>query len=134
MPHLSPPNYVESVLWIESDRMGFLLDKLDSAKFVAQRDIVQNERRQGVDNQPYGRAFEILTSALYPKEHPYSWPVVGYLAELQQATVDDVKQFFRLYYAPSNATMSVVGDFKPAEVKALVTKYFGGAHCTGSTA
>ena len=121
-----PPNYVESVLWIESDRMGFLLDKLDSAKFVAQRDIVQNERRQGVDNQPYGRAFEILTSALYPKEHPYSWPVVGYLAELQQATVDDVKQFFRLYYAPSNATMSIVGDFKPAEVKALVTKYFGG--------
>ena len=121
-----PPNYLESVLWIESDRMGFLLDKLDSAKFVAQRDIVQNERRQGVDNQPYGRSFEILTTAIYPESNPYSWPVVGYLNELQQASVEDVKNFFRLYYAPSNATMSIVGDFEPAQVKALVTKYFAG--------
>ena len=95
-----PSNYLESALWIEADRMGFLLDKLDSAKFAAQRDIVQNERRQGADNQPYGRAFEIMTAALYPESHPYSWPVVGYIAELQQATVNDVKDFFRLYYAP----------------------------------
>ena len=72
-----PPNYLESVLWIEADRMGFLLDKLDSAKFAAQRDIVQNERRQGTDNQPYGRAFEITTAAMYPATHPYSWPVVA---------------------------------------------------------
>ena len=121
-----PPNYLESVLWIESDRMGFLLNKLDSAKFVAQRDIVQNERRQGVDNQPYGRSFEILTTAIYPETNPYSWPVVGYLNELQQASVEDVKNFFRLYYAPSNATMSIVGDFETAQVKALVTKYFAG--------
>jgi zinc protease len=119
-----PSNYVESALWMESDRMGFLLDKLDSAKFVAQRDIVQNERRQGVDNQPYGRAFEILAAAIYPESNPYSWPVVGYMTDLQQATVEDVKEFFRLYYAPGNATIAIVGDFNPAEVKAWVTKYF----------
>jgi zinc protease len=120
-----PSNYVESALWLESDRMGFLLDKLDEAKFVAQRDIVQNERRQGIDNQPYGRAFEILTAATLPDANPYSWPVVGYMADLQKATVDDVKQFFRLYYAPSNATLTIVGDIDPARVKAWVARYFG---------
>ena len=120
-----PSNYVESALWLESDRMGFLLDKLDDAKFVAQRDIVQNERRQGIDNQPYGRAFEILTAASLPDSNPYSWPVVGYMADLQKATADDVKQFFRLYYAPSNATLAIVGDIDPPRVKAWVTEYFG---------
>ncbi|MEJ7813186.1 MAG: pitrilysin family protein [Gemmatimonadaceae bacterium] len=119
-----PSNYLESALWLEADRMGFLLDKLDSAKFAAQRDIVQNERRQGIDNQPYGRVGEILTTALYPASNPYSWPVVGYLSELQQASVEDVKDFFRLYYAPSNATLAIVGDFQPAQAKAWVTKYF----------
>lgn len=119
-----PSNYLESQLWLESDRMGFLLDKLDSAKFVAQRDIVQNERRQRYDNQPYGRAPEILTAALYPPTNPYSWPVVGYMAELRQATVDDVKQFFRTYYAPGNATLAIVGDFDPAVAKRWVAKYF----------
>jgi zinc protease len=120
-----PANYLESALWLESDRMGFLLDKLDDAKFKAQRDIVQNERRQGVDNQPYGRAFELIDYALYPDSHPYSWPVVGYMADLQRATVDDVKNFFRLYYAPSNATLAIVGDFDPAQAKTLARKYFG---------
>jgi zinc protease len=120
-----PSNYVESALWLESDRMGFLLDKLDEAKFIAQRDIVQNERRQGIDNQPYGRAFEILTAASLPASNPYSWPVVGYMADLRQATVDDIKQFFRLYYAPSNATLAIVGDIDTAQTRAWVTKYFG---------
>jgi zinc protease len=119
-----PTNYLESALWLEADRMGFLLDKLDSAKFAAQRDIVQNERRQGTDNQPYGRAFEIMTTALYPAANPYSWPVVGYIAELQKASVEDVKDFFRLYYSPSNATIAIVGDFDPAQAKAWITKYF----------
>ncbi|HET7584872.1 MAG TPA: pitrilysin family protein [Gemmatimonadaceae bacterium] len=121
-----PSNYLESALWIEADRMGFLLDKLDSTKFVAQRSIVQNERRQSTDNQPYGRAFEIMSAAVYPPSNPYSWPVVGYMTDLQHATVDDVKRFFRLYYAPSNATMSIVGDFDPAQVKQWITKYFSG--------
>ncbi len=120
-----PSNYLESALWLESDRMGYLLDKLDEDKFKAQRDIVQNERRQGTDNQPYGRAHEIITTALYPASNPYSWPVVGYLSDLQRAGVDDVKAFFRQYYAPSNATISIVGDFEPAQAKAWVTKYFG---------
>ena len=120
-----PANYLESALWLESDRMGFLLDKLDEAKFKAQRDIVQNERRQGTDNQPYGRASEILTTALCPESNPYSWPVVGYLSDLQKAGVDDVKEFFRQYYAPSNATIAIVGDFEPAQARTWVTKYFG---------
>ncbi|HYC49691.1 MAG TPA: pitrilysin family protein [Gemmatimonadaceae bacterium] len=120
-----PSNYLETALWLESDRMGFLLDKLDSAKFVAQREIVQNERRQGIDNQPYGRAGEILTHGLYPETNPYSWPVVGYMTDLQAATVEDVKNFFRTYYAPGNATIAIVGDFDPTQAKALVTKYFG---------
>ena len=120
-----PSNYLESALWLEADRMGFLLDKLDEAKFKAQRDIVQNERRQNTDNQPYGRSFEIMYTALYPESNPYSWPVVGYLADLQKAGVDDVKAFFRQYYAPSNATISIVGDFQPSQAKEWVTKYFG---------
>lgn len=119
-----PSNYLETALWLEADRMGFLLDKLDSAKFVAQRDIVQNERRQGIDNQPYGRAFEILTYGLYPETNPYSWPVVGYMTDLQAATVEDVKNFFRVYYAPSNATISIVGDFNPAQAKQWIRRYF----------
>ena len=121
-----PSNYLETAIWLESDRMGFLLDKLDSAKFVAQRDIVQNERRQGIDNQPYGRAGEILNYGLYPESNPYSWPVVGYMTDLQAATVEDVKNFFRTYYAPGNATISIVGDFDPAEAKRHIAKYFGG--------
>jgi zinc protease len=120
-----PSNYLESALWLEADRMGFLLDKLDEAKFKAQRDIVQNERRQNVDNRPYGRQFELLDFGLYPEGHPYGWPVVGYMSDLQNATVEDVKTFFRLYYAPSNATIAIAGDFEPAQARALVTKYFG---------
>jgi zinc protease len=120
-----PSNYLESALWLESDRMGYLLDKLDDEKFKAQRDIVQNERRQGVDNQPYGRAFELMDFGIYPDGHPYGWPVVGYMTDLQAATVEDVKNFFRTYYAPSNASLAIVGDFDVSEAKALVTKYFG---------
>ena len=120
-----PSNYLETALWMESDRMGFLLDKLDLAKLNAQRDIVKNERRQGVDNQPYGRVSEIFSAAMYPKGHPYSWPVLGYMTDLTAASEEDVKAFFRLYYAPNNATLAVVGDFDPAQTKALIQKYFG---------
>ena len=119
-----PANYLESTLWIEADRMGFLLDKLDSAKFVAQREIVQNERRQSTDNQPYGRSFELMHYGMYPEGHPYHWPIVGYMTDLRAASLQDVKDFFKLYYAPSNATIAIVGDFDPAQAKAWVTKYF----------
>jgi zinc protease len=120
-----PANYLESAIWLESDRMGFLLDKLDSAKFLAQRDIVQNERRQGTDNSPYGRWFEIASVGMFPEDNPYSWPVVGYMSDLQQSSLQDVKDFFKLYYAPTNATLAIVGDFDPAQAKAWVAKYFG---------
>ena len=119
-----PSNYLESALWIESDRMGFLLDTLDIAKLNAQRDVVKNERRQGVDNQPYGRASEILAAAVYPKTHPYSWPVIGSMEDLSAASETDVKDFFRLYYAPNNATLAVVGDFDPVQARTWITKYF----------
>ena len=120
-----PSNYLESALWLEADRMGFLLDALDLAKLNAQRDVVKNERRQGMDNQPYGRANEILAQATYPKSHPYSWHVIGSMEDLSAATEDDVKSFFRLYYAPNNAFLAIVGDFDPVRTKAWVQKYFG---------
>ena len=120
-----PTNYLESALWLEADRMGFLLDALDLAKLNAQRDIVKNERRQGVDNQPYGRANEILAQHTYPSTHPYSWDVIGSMADLSAATEEDVKSFFRLYYAPNDAFLAIVGDFDPAQAKAWITRYFG---------
>src|SRR4029078_12990034 len=120
-----PSNYLESSIWLEADRMGFLLDTLDLAKLNAQRDIVKNERRQGVANVPYGRAGEIISEALYPKGHPYSWDVIGSMTDLSAASEQDVKNFFRLYYAPNNAYLAVVGDFDPAQAKAWITKYFG---------
>jgi len=119
-----PSNYLESALWLEADRMGFLLDKLDIAKLNAQRDVVKNERRQSYDNQPYGRVSEIFAAAMYPKAHPYSWPVIGSMTDLTAASEEDVKDFFRLYYAPNNATLAVVGDFDPAQAKAWIQKYF----------
>ncbi|MBI1874589.1 MAG: insulinase family protein [Acidobacteria bacterium] len=119
-----PSNYLESSLWIEADRMGFLLETLDIAKLNAQRDIVKNERRQRMDNQPYGRASEILAQAVYPPTHPYSWSVIGSMTDLSAASEEDVKSFFRLYYAPNNAFLGIVGDFDPVQVKAWVAKYF----------
>ena len=120
-----PSNYLEDQLWLESDRMGYLLDALDLAKLNAQRDVVKNERRQSMDNQPYGRAFEILAQATYPEGHPYSWDVIGSMSDLSAASEDDVKNFFRLYYAPNNTILTIVGDFETAQTKAWVTKYFG---------
>jgi zinc protease len=120
-----PANYLETALWLEADRMGFLLDALDLAKLNAQRDVVKNERRQGVDNQPYGRANEILSQATYPPSHPYSWEVIGSMEDLSAASEEDVESFFRLYYAPNNAFLAIVGDFEPGQTKAWVQRYFG---------
>jgi zinc protease len=119
-----PSNYLETALWLESDRMGYLLDTLDVAKLDAQRDIVKNERRQRMDNQPYGLVDEIIPRTLYRAGHPYSWPVIGSMADLTAASDEDVKAFFRLYYAPNNAIVSIAGDFQPPQAKALVNKYF----------
>jgi zinc protease len=119
-----PANYVEHAFWLEADRMGWLLDALDTAKYNAQRSIVQQERKQGVDNQPFGRSEEIILANMYPSTHPYSWDVIGHLEDLQKAPIEAVKEFFRLYYAPNNATVSIVGDFDKAKTKALINKYF----------
>jgi zinc protease len=119
-----PSNYLETALWLEADRMGFLLDSLDDKKFRAQRDIVKNERRQSYDNQPYGRDRELMGLAMYPNGHPYSWPTIGAMSDLSAATVDDVKRFFRLYYAPNNATLVIVGDINREQTKNWVAKYF----------
>jgi zinc protease len=121
-----PSNALSLALYLDSDRMGFLLPALDQQKLDLQRDVVKNERRQRVDNVPYGRADETILAALYPKGHPYSWPVIGSMADLSAATLDDVKGFFRTYYAPNNATLVISGDFNPDSAKALVKHYFGG--------
>jgi zinc protease len=120
-----PSNYLQTALWLEADRMGWLLDSLDVEKFRAQRAIVQNERRQSYENQPYGLVSEIMAGALYPSGHPYSWPVVGFMRDLEAATVDDVKQFFRTWYAPNNATLAIVGDFDADSARAWVRRWFG---------
>lgn len=120
-----PSNALALALWLDSDRMGFLLPTMDLAKVNLQRDVVKNERRQRVDNVPYGRADETILAVLYPKSHPYSWPVIGSMADLSAASLTDVQNFFRTYYAPNNATLTIAGDFDPVAVKKLVAEYFG---------
>ena len=120
-----PANQLELALWLESDRMGYLLEKVDQAALSNQQDVVRNERRQSVENQPYGLAEEALVQAVFPKGHPYYGYVIGSHEDIQAAQLDDVQRFFRQYYAPNNATMAIVGDFEPAEAKKLVEKYFG---------
>jgi zinc protease len=120
-----PASQLPTALWIESDRMGFLLPTLDEKKLVTQRDVVSNERRQRVENQPYGRAFQELCDTLYPKPHPYYHCVIGSIEEIQAASLDDIRGFFREFYVPRNATLAIVGDFDPKVARELVTKYFG---------
>jgi len=120
-----PSNFLELPLYLESDRMGFLLPAMTQDKLDNQRDVVKNERRQSVDNVPYGTADEIISKAMYPETHPYSWPVIGSMEDLSAASLEDVKNFFALYYAPNNAVLSIAGDFNSGEAKVLVEKYFG---------
>lgn len=115
---------LERVLWVEADRMGFLLKGLDSAKIEIQRGVVQNEKRQG-DNQPYSISEELTVKATYPVGHPYSWTVIGSMADLSAASVEDVKEWFRTYYGPNNAVISIAGDVNTDEVIRLMKKYFG---------
>jgi zinc protease len=121
-----PSNALPLALWLEADRMGWLLPTMDQAKLDLQRDVVKNERRQSYDNQPYGRAYETLLAALYPATHPYSWPTIGSMADLSAAKLGDVQEFFRTYYAPNNAILAIAGDFDADSAKALVRRYFGG--------
>ncbi|MFM1886769.1 MAG: hypothetical protein RL026_1926 [Pseudomonadota bacterium] len=120
-----PTDKLELALWLESDRMGFLLDKLDAKSLANQRDVVRNERRQSTEGRPYGLVDEAFYQTLFPKGHPYHGVVIGSHADIEAARLADVQEFFSQYYAPNNASLAIVGDIDKAAVKALVAKYFG---------
>ncbi len=119
-----PSNALDLALFLESDRMAYLLDTMTPARVDGQRDVVKNERRQNYENQPYGRAFLELSNLLYPKEHPYSWPVIGSMEDLSAASHEDVVAFFKTYYAPNNASLVIAGDIDLAQTRRLVEKWF----------
>jgi zinc protease len=121
-----PSGNLEEILWLESDRLATLTDALTKEKLDNQRDVVKNERRQGLENTPYGRWFKLVTENIHPASHPYSWTVIGSHEDLTAASLDDVKDFFKQFYTPNNLSLVIAGDFDPAEAKRLVEKYFGG--------
>jgi len=121
-----PKNQLEKMLWLESDRMGFLLETITKEKFEIQRATVKNERGQNVDNRPYGRLSETVNQIMYPRAHPYSWPVIGYMTDLNRGTVTDLKEFFSRWYGPNNAVLTIGGDIDEAQTLAWINKYFGG--------
>ena len=120
-----PSNQLETVLWLESDRMGFLLDGLDRTKLANQRDVVRNERRQSTEGRPYGIVDEEMYHQLFQKTHPYYAAVIGSHADVEAARLADLREFFTQFYAPNNATMAIAGDYDPATIKASIEKYFG---------
>ena len=120
-----PTNALELALWMESDRMGYLLPALTEAKFRNQRDVVLNERRQNYENRPYGLAGMSIVAALYPADHPYHWLTIGAADDLRAATLDEVRAFFETYYRPRNASLALAGDVSTGEALALATRYFG---------
>ena len=120
-----PSNYLALGLWLESDRMGFFLPALTQEKLDIQREVVKEERRQRYDNVPYGTAFERLLHLAFDPAYPYHWPTIGSMEDLQAASLDDIREFFSTWYRPDNATLTLVGDFVPAEARRLVEQYFG---------
>jgi len=120
-----PSNQLEKMIWLEADRMGFLLDAVTQKKFEVQRETVKNERGQNYDNRPYGLVFEEISKNIYPYGHPYSWLTIGYIEDLNRVNVNDLKNFFLRWYGPNNATITIGGDVNTAEVVKMVEKYFG---------
>ncbi len=120
-----PSNYLELALWLEADRMGFLLDALDQEGFDTERDVVKNERRQSYENRPYGMAQWHIQQSLFPLPHPYHWMTIGSQEDLDAASLDDVKDFFRQYYSPSNASLAIAGDIDTAAALDMAQRYFG---------
>jgi zinc protease len=120
-----PSNQLEKMIWLEADRMGFLLDAVTQRKFEVQRETVKNERGQNYDNRPYGLVQEVISKNLFPYGHPYSWLTIGYIEDLNRVNVDDLKNFFLRWYGPNNAALTIGGDVKPADVVRMVEKYFG---------
>jgi predicted Zn-dependent peptidase len=120
-----PSDRLELVLWLESDRLGWFVPALTQDKLDNQRDVVKNERRQRVDNQPYGDWDERIQAMVYPSDHPYHHPVIGSMEDLDATTLDDVADFFQTYYAPDNAVLTLCGDFDPDEARRLIDRWFG---------
>jgi zinc protease len=120
-----PSNFLELAIMLEADRLGGLIEAMTQEKLDNQRDVVKNERRQRVDNQPYGTAFEKIGEIMYPKGHPYNWTTIGSMEDLQAATLDDVKNFFRRYYVPNNTVLVLSGDFDEKQARGWIEKYFG---------
>src|SRR5690606_7125413 len=120
-----PAHYLELGLWLESDRLGWLLPAMTQEKLDNQRDVVKNERRWRVDNQPYGDWDERLPTMVYPPDHQYHHAVIGSMEDLEAASLEDVEEFFRTYYAPNNAVLTLCGEFDPAEARDLIERYFG---------
>jgi zinc protease len=120
-----PRNALELALWMESDRMGYLLPALTAHKFETQRDVVLNERRQNYENRPYGLASMAIVASLYPPDHPYHWLTIGAAEDIRAADLEEVRQFFQTYYRPRNASLALAGDFDTGEALRLVTDYFG---------
>lgn len=121
-----PKNQLEKMLWLESDRMGFMIDGITEKKFINQRDTVYNEREQNYDNRPYGLLHERLSEAVFPKGHPYHWPTIGYREHIKEYNINDLKAFFLRWYGPNNATLTIGGDIDEAQTLKWVAKYFGG--------
>ena len=124
-PEVCPTSLNELALWLEADRMGFLLPAVTQEKLDNQRDVVKNERRQNYEDRPYGREYGAWTAALYPPDHPYSWTTIGSHEDLTAASLEDVHAFFRRWYGPNNAVLTIGGDIDVAKTKAWVNKYFG---------
>ena len=120
-----PKNALEKIMWLESDRMGFFINTVTESAFYNQQEVVQNEKRQRVDNNPYGHTGWVIDKNIYPEGHPYNWQVIGELVDLQNATVEDVREFYDKYYGPNNATLVIAGDFETEEIKPMIEKYFG---------
>jgi zinc protease len=120
-----PASALPLMLWLEADRLGWMLETMDDPKVDLQRDVVKNERRQSYENQPYGLAYENLVAAIYPQGHPYSWSTIGSMADLSAASLEDVKDFFRTFYTPNNASIVVAGAVNPDSVRALARQMFG---------
>jgi zinc protease len=119
-----PRNALDLALFVESDRMGYLLNAMSPAKVNGQRDVVKNERRQSYENRPYGMAEILISENMYPADHPYHWPTIGSMEDLSAASYDDVVEFFKKYYGPNNASLSIAGDIKPVQIRAAVEKWF----------
>ena len=120
-----PADALEKMLWAEADKLGFFINTVSEQVLAKEKQVVKNEKRQSYDNQPYGFTQMVIDENLYPADHPYHWQVIGSLEDLQNATLADVKEFFNRWYVPNNVTLSVSGDFDPAQAKEWINKYFG---------